>query len=294
MKIPPHFLIVGAPKCGTTALHNYLSQHPSINMAPKEIHFFGKDLGYKVQRPSLEDYQNHFQNDKINGDASVWYLYSESIYDELKNFGIQPKIIVMLRNPVEVTYALHSQNLIDANEDITDFKKALELEESRKSGLNLPKNVDPPRTVLYKETANFYPHVKRLFDAISPSQIFIGFQEDLKDTPAFMQKIESFLGIEPFEGYDFKVINANKTIRAPKLYKSLKKPSKGLARLVKLLIPFPQLRNTLRSKLQKSTIDFGKRAEMDHYVKEELQQDLKQSILNLQILIQRDLSDWLN
>ena len=38
-KLLPHFLIVGAPKCGTTALHYYLSQHPEVNMSPKEIHY---------------------------------------------------------------------------------------------------------------------------------------------------------------------------------------------------------------------------------------------------------------
>ena len=35
-KLLPHFLIIGAPKCGTTALHYYLSQHPELNLSPKE------------------------------------------------------------------------------------------------------------------------------------------------------------------------------------------------------------------------------------------------------------------
>jgi len=37
----PDFLIGGAPKAGTTALHNYLRQHPEICMSePKETFFF--------------------------------------------------------------------------------------------------------------------------------------------------------------------------------------------------------------------------------------------------------------
>ena len=48
-KLLPHFLIIGAPKCGTTALHYYLSQHPDVNLSPKEIHYFGKDIGYGKQ-----------------------------------------------------------------------------------------------------------------------------------------------------------------------------------------------------------------------------------------------------
>jgi hypothetical protein len=42
----PNFFIVGAPKCGTTALYEYLRGHPSIFMPKyKEPHFFAQDLG---------------------------------------------------------------------------------------------------------------------------------------------------------------------------------------------------------------------------------------------------------
>ena len=37
----PNFLIIGAAKCGTTALHHYLKQHPQVYMSPeKEPNFF--------------------------------------------------------------------------------------------------------------------------------------------------------------------------------------------------------------------------------------------------------------
>ena len=40
----PNFLIVGAPKCGTTAMWRYLSAHPEIYLSPKkDMHYFGKD-----------------------------------------------------------------------------------------------------------------------------------------------------------------------------------------------------------------------------------------------------------
>ena len=136
-KLLPHFLIIGAPKCGTTALHNYLSQHPDLHLSPKEIHFFGKDLGYKIKRPTLIEYQSYFTEKGINGDGSVWYLYSDTIYQELNDLGIKPKIIVLLRNPIEVAYALHSQNIVDANENVTNFEEALKLEEIRKTGVKM-------------------------------------------------------------------------------------------------------------------------------------------------------------
>lgn len=37
----PNLLIIGAMKCGTTSLHDYLNKHPDVNMSePKELHFY--------------------------------------------------------------------------------------------------------------------------------------------------------------------------------------------------------------------------------------------------------------
>ena len=43
--LKPNFFIVGAPKCGTTSLSVYLSQHPEILISdPKEPHHFSTDI----------------------------------------------------------------------------------------------------------------------------------------------------------------------------------------------------------------------------------------------------------
>ena len=45
-KRDPTFMIVGAPKCGTTALYEYLQAHPQVFVSdPKEPHFYAEDLG---------------------------------------------------------------------------------------------------------------------------------------------------------------------------------------------------------------------------------------------------------
>ena len=41
----PDFFIIGAPKCGTTALYSYLDVHPATFMSPvKEPHHFTVDF----------------------------------------------------------------------------------------------------------------------------------------------------------------------------------------------------------------------------------------------------------
>jgi hypothetical protein len=87
----PDFFIVGAPKCGTTAMQDYLSQHPEIYMSKaRELHFFGSDLRFSYERPGEVEYLSYFEsatNEKRVGEASVWYLYSKQAAGEIKELN---------------------------------------------------------------------------------------------------------------------------------------------------------------------------------------------------------------
>ena len=93
----PNFFIVGAPKCGTTALHAYLSQHPDVFMSdPKEPHYFGSDLDFRYRRrPSDAQYRSYFAgagDRRRIGEASVWYLYSECAADEIGRASCRERV----------------------------------------------------------------------------------------------------------------------------------------------------------------------------------------------------------
>ena len=67
-------------------MNDYLNQHPAIFMAVKELHYFGSDLKTKV-KISEPEYLQYFQNagnKKIIGEASVWYLFSETAAEEIR------------------------------------------------------------------------------------------------------------------------------------------------------------------------------------------------------------------
>ena len=75
----PNFFIVGAPKCGTTALYEYLRPHPQIFLPRlKEPHFFAKDLGTYPAVKTPEAYAALFADATARhlrvGEASVYYL----------------------------------------------------------------------------------------------------------------------------------------------------------------------------------------------------------------------------
>ena len=112
----PDFFIVGAPKCGTTALYTYLKQHPEIFMSPqKEPQFFANDvLGDRRHTCTWAEYLSCFaaaRGAKRIGEASVAYLGSPCAPKQIKMFNPAAKIIIMLRNPVDMMHSLHNQRL---------------------------------------------------------------------------------------------------------------------------------------------------------------------------------------
>jgi hypothetical protein len=113
----PDFFIVGAFKSGTTALYDYLRLHPQVFMPfHKEPLFFGDDLSRRYGRMTRAQYEALFADAKAGqrvGEASAWYLYSRSAAREIRGASPQAQIIVMLRNPVDVMYAQHSQLLFN-------------------------------------------------------------------------------------------------------------------------------------------------------------------------------------
>ena len=138
----PSFFIVGAPKCGTTSLCKYLEQHPDIFIPSiKELYYFCTDSTGKKRANTLEEYLSFFEGGKgkLCGEGSVWYLFSKEAASEIYKFNPEAKIIIMLREPVSLMYSLHSMHLANgSNEDILDFKLALEAEEDRKQGKRIP------------------------------------------------------------------------------------------------------------------------------------------------------------
>jgi Sulfotransferase family len=80
--MPPAFFVVGAPRCGTTALSRALASHRHIRFSkPKETHFFLEDCSHMtteaVRRLYLECFQPNLARDsQAIGDGSVSYLYS--------------------------------------------------------------------------------------------------------------------------------------------------------------------------------------------------------------------------
>ncbi len=190
----PDFFIVGAPKCGTTAISDYLAQHPDVFLAPKELHFFGSDLN--PVRLNEVEYLRLFESasrESRLGEASVWYFYSESVPAEIKNFSPDARIIMSLRNPVDMIYSLHSQLVYSMAEEIEDFERALHAEQQDGRTLRLPVGLE---SFTYAAAGKYCEHVKRYLDTFGPEKVCIVIFDDLKEnTPRVYGAVCEFLAV---------------------------------------------------------------------------------------------------
>ena len=100
-------MIVGAQKCGTTALAHFLSQHPEIGMAsPKEVHLFDAPNYSPGWTPAQIDKRYvtnfaHCDGARIMGEATPSYMFVPEIGRDLERYNPDLKLIVLLRDPVE-------------------------------------------------------------------------------------------------------------------------------------------------------------------------------------------------
>ena len=158
MRRLPEYFLLGAPKCGTTALASYLSDHPMIYVSiPKETHYFCKDLkAGQLPVQSDEEYVNTFfpgldETEALAAiDCSVWYLYSEVAVEEILRFNPDAKFLIMLRNSVKMAWSYYCQMTFQRQEDQQDFFKAWEMQESRKNGNKLPAGLFDDMKMLLK------------------------------------------------------------------------------------------------------------------------------------------------
>ena len=241
----PALFLVGAPKCGTTSMYDYLNQHPKICMSkPKEPDYFGKDLRKLEsirQYSSSDDYLqkcfSHCSSGDIIGEASAIYLYSKTAAREIKEFSPNAKIVIMLRNPVEACHSLHSQKLFGGTEEVSDFGKALELIDSRLNGGKLPKYTNIVETFDYIGMYKYYEQVKRYIDVFDKESVHIILFDDLKsDVKSVYLDLLDFLGVNDHFLPDFKPKNTSKSNKSRWINYHLEHPT-ILSKIIRLLLP---------------------------------------------------------
>jgi len=298
----PDFFIVGAPKCGTTALAHYLSAHPDIFMARKEMHFFGADLRFGPQfyRRDQKAYLAEFDAKEAGacgGEASVWYLFSQEAATEIKAFNPEARIIIMLREPAAMIYSLYHQFLVDGNEHLPTFAEALEAEDDRRGGRRISRRTYFPQGLLYRDTARYARQVARYFEVFGRARVRVIIYDDfLADTAGTFRQTLDFLGIAPAPAdIEFGVINGSQTVRSSALQAFMQDPLvRGTA--IALRSRVPRRVFTLMQKLEMRLCGWNLRAQryppMNRDLLLALKREFAPDVTLLSALLGRDLTHW--
>lgn len=237
----PNTFLIGAPKCGTTALAQYLSAHPGGFLSyPKEPSFWSDDLKRAqtvVRLGGLQDYLGLYANaggHSVILDASTSTLFSKTALPAILEFAPQAKFIVMLRNPVEVAQAYHMEKCFNLFENVSDFEQAWRLQDQRAAGLCLPPLCVEPKELMYRDVAALGTQLDRAGALIPEGRLLVLFYEDLRADPRRMwQNVLAFLGLPDDGRCDFPVIGGAHFNRFPALARFYQNPPEPLKPLIR-------------------------------------------------------------
>lgn len=205
---PPNVFLIGAPKAGTSALANALSQHPEIFMGKKEPRFFDAENYYDFVGDypiaSLEEYLQLFssavaQKSNFRLDASVFNMYSSRSIERILSVSPDAKFIVMLRDPITASKSMHNQRLkyIDSamREVSEDFCACWLLLAQRKDGFGFPEGCRNRILFRYDYLYHYEWHLPKCLALINNNQQLVLRYEEFKVNPlSVCKEIFSYLG----------------------------------------------------------------------------------------------------
>ena len=202
----PDFLLIGAPKAGTTALYKALSRHPDIYPSKeKEPRYFA----FRGARPHFNgpggdviassivsedsDYLALFADcppGKTTGEASTAYLHSETAPGEARARIPGARIIAVLRHPVDRGYSQWLHMLQEGLEKEKRFEKAWGLGKKR-----LAKGWAP--LWAYRERGFYGQQLQRWLAHFPAEQVLILFYEEwLTEPDRVLARVCRHLGID--------------------------------------------------------------------------------------------------
>jgi hypothetical protein len=280
---------------------SYLAEHPDVFMSyQKEPLYFGSDLTKTPHEFAVLEEDRYLElfrsgaRHRIRGEGSVMYLFSKTAATEIFEFNPNARILIMLRNPVDVVYSHHGQLRWGGYEDLADFEEALAAEAERREGRRVPKSALVPQALFYREIGLFGEQVERYLQVFPREQVKILLYEDFAQAPeASYFSLLDFLGVESIAPASYEIKNPHKEPRSIKLSAWLHRPPNPFGSMLRI-IPQRYRHRLLWTLHILINTRYRKRAPLNPEIRKELQGYYSADIRKLAQLIGRDLSGWLS
>lgn len=235
---PLNFVIIGAPKTGTSSLFNWLDAHPALQgSTPKETFFFmdaehplcaRHGAGYT--RDGLLAYERFFPEraeECLRFEATTHYYYQKVALSVFSAAKPQPLVVVVLRNPSDRIYS--SFRFTQENLAVIDRRLSFD----RYIDCLLSGDVSPAaryytsRSSFYVacrelELSRYINWLKKWAALLEIGKLEIVLFEELKAEPKrLMMRLCGRLQIDPnfYEDYDFLHRNRTMIVRSQKAHR---------------------------------------------------------------------------
>ena len=205
----PDFLVIGAPKAGSTAVHEALVQHPQLFLStPKEPKYFLTD-GTRPRRASSAGPATRTARasgsgsasgtrrcsptrppGKLRGESTPFYLWDKAAHLRIHDALPDVKLIAIIRDPVDRAYSNWTHLWCDGLESEDDFVTACREEPTRIAAGFAP-------FWRYLELGKYGEQFEHLFRVFAREQVHVLRYKELVDEPAkSIDSICEFLGVE--------------------------------------------------------------------------------------------------
>jgi Sulfotransferase family len=240
----PQFVIAGAPKAGTTALHAALATHPALYLSPvKEPKYYLTDgrppPGGGQRGPGdahsaqewiwrREDYLALFDGapaGAVRGESTPFYLYDRGAQARLAADVPAVKVVVVVRDPVDRAYSNWAHLRADGLEPEADFGAAVALEEQRIADGWAP-------FWHYRGLGRYGEQLRDLYRHVPREQVFLLRYRQLVDTPReTLDRVSGFLGVEAGVAHTVAPENVKPFVADTARYRLLSRLARGGAAL---------------------------------------------------------------
>jgi len=194
------FLIAGVQKAGTTALFDYLSGIPGLELpAVKEAHFFDDEEKVDWAAPDYAPYHRLFGDpDRLWGEATPIYLYWPNALERIRAYNPAMKLILLFRDPVERAWS-HWKMEYARGKETEPFGWCIRDGRARMAGGTPYPGFH--RVYSYVERGFYGRQLARLLALFPRDQLLLLGSETLKRDPtATIRSICAFLDVAPPPG----------------------------------------------------------------------------------------------
>lgn len=295
----PHFFLIGAPKSGTTALYEYLREHPQIFLCEKDLDFFSEDIPGMRRVDSADEYLELFagagDEHLAVGEASSLYLFSSVATQRIHEFDPNAKLIALLRNPADLAYSFHGQLLYSGQEDVEDFQTAWSLQDERRARRSIPHTCTAPEQLQYRDIAALGTQVQRLQALFPAEQLSLHLHEDLtRDPQAVYEAMLQFLAVPSDNRTEFPRVNVAKTHRIGAVGAFTEQPPQFVRKAVRLVKKIFRVEELgLLNKVRVLNDETRSRPPLDPAFRDQLREEFRSEIELLSDVLNRDLKNWL-